>query len=120
MKLTFDPMAILRANAVTAVNKAFNDDMLRNAHRDQAHAAKRSTAAAVKAGRVLGDDDPLAAEAKLRSMTVDQFADVILSKPDSSGQRELERQRHLLAVDAAKTPADIELIQAALAVTTQS
>lgn len=82
---------------------------------DEIHARKREIAIAVKAGT--SPPDAFAQEAGLRGVTVEQLADLVLSKPcpvTAADERELNRQKLLLAVAAAKTPAAIDSVLAAL------
>lgn len=83
---------------------------------DEIHTRKHEIATSVKAGEPA--PDAFAQEATLRELTVEQLADLVLSKPspiDVSDERELNRQRLLLAVAAARTPADIDAALAGLA-----
>lgn len=103
MKIALDPMPALRLAAAAKVNLHFN--ALAQSHRDAAHAMKR---AAAEAGAPF--PNWFSAEADLRDVTPEAFATLILSKPDALGARELERQRVLLTLDAAATPADLTRI----------
>lgn len=103
MKLTIDPMPALRAVAVIKINAQFNTQA--QPHIDAAHAEKRKVAAA-------GSPYPdwFVAEAELRGISAADLAALIASKPDGIGAREIERQRRLAAIDAAKTPAELDAI----------
>lgn len=98
MKLTIDPMPALRAARKDRVNAAFNSGA--QSHVTQAHAQKRLWAAT--------QDPALQPEADMRGITVAELAATILSKPDTFADRELQRQRIMLAIDAAKTPAELD------------
>lgn len=82
---------------------------------DAIHVRKREIATAVKAGET--PPDSFAQEASLRSITPEQLADIVLSKPcpiTAADERELKRQRMLLAVAAATTPDAIDAVLAGL------
>lgn len=98
MKLCIDPMPTLRQARKDKVNAAFNS--LAGSHIAQAHAQKRLWATT--------QDERLRPEADLRGITVAELSALILAKPDTFAERELERQRIMLAIDAAKTPAELE------------
>lgn len=100
MKLTIDPMPALRASRKERVNANFNS--LANMHVEQAHAQKRLWAAT--------QDDRLKPEADLRGITVAELSAMILAKPDVVAERELRRQRIMMAIEAAKTPAELDSI----------
>lgn len=101
MKLTLDPMPALRMAAKAKVNQHF--DRLVRPHLDAVYAAKRQTA---QAGAPY--PDWFVQEADLRGITPSALASLILSKPDTLTSREMERQRALVAVDAATTPAELD------------
>jgi hypothetical protein len=101
MKLTIDPMPLLRDVATQRINEAFNTDAVRNIHRDQAHAQKREWV-------ISGQLDKLAPEAALRGMQPADLATVIAGKSDAVADRELQRQTILLRIAAAKTPAELD------------
>lgn len=107
-RLNLDPMPALKAAATKAVNEHFNALATANMHRGIAHADKRKAADA-------GEPYPdwFTAEADLRGLSAPEFAALILSKPDATGQRELQRQTHLLRIDAATVPKDVESAKAA-------
>lgn len=105
MRTNADSMPVRRAKATSEINEHFNALASKEVHRDMAHAAKRSAAAAVLAG-----GSALAwftAEADLRGVTVEALAADIASKPDNAAERELKRQRLMLAIAAATTPDEI-------------
>ena len=97
MKLALDPMPALRASAEAKVNQWF--DAKAQPHRDAAHTAKRAAATA-------GSPYPVwfSQEAALRKITPAELANLILSKPDVVGHRELQRQQTLAQIAAAATP----------------
>lgn len=100
---------------IVAVNQYFAGVTASAAMQEAAWTRKREVARAVKAGDWAGGS--LAEEAKLRGMTAQTLADLILSKPDPAAivdARELRRQTALLAIDAAKTPAELDAIIANL------
>lgn len=102
MKLTASPMDALRAAAVTKVNERYNAIAAQNVHRDAAHAAKRTVAAAVLAGATAPAE--FVSESTLRGVTAAALAADIASRPNEIAQRELARQTELLAIAAATTP----------------
>lgn len=103
MKLKLDPMPALRLDAKAKVNAHFNN--LTQPHRDAAYAMKRNAA-------TVGAPYPawFTQEATLRGITPAALASLILSKPDVLSQRELRRQRAMLTLDMAKTPAEIDAV----------
>ncbi|MCB1393241.1 hypothetical protein [Nitrobacter sp.] len=103
MKLILDPMPALRRDAKSKVNMHFNN--LAQTHRDAAYAMKRATA-----GAGAPFPDWFMQEAELRRITATALASLILSKPDVLSQRELRRQRVMLTLDNAKTPAEIDAL----------
>lgn len=105
MKIIFSPMPALRAEATRKVNERYNALAGTNIHRDAAHAHKRAVAASVIAGSAPTAE--FAAEAALRNVTPFALAQDIASRPNEAAQRELDRQRALLAIAAANTPADL-------------
>jgi hypothetical protein len=103
------------ASAQESINAHFASVGAQSAAIDAIHTRKREIAADVKAGQAA--PDAFQQEAELRGVTADDLADLILSKPCpivAADERELQRQRILLAVEAAKTPADIEAALSAL------
>jgi len=110
MKLTIDPMPGLRVIATTQLNEHYARQQPANP-RALAHRRKAEHAAAVLAGA-----EPRAtfvAEATLRGLSVQDFARLVTSKAtadDDLDASELERQRRLLAVEAASSPAEITAI----------
>lgn len=98
MKLTIDPMPALRAARKVQVNAAF--DQMAQAHVSQAHAQKRLLAAT--------QDERLKPEADMRGITVAELSAIILAKPDDFAERELHRQKIMMAIEGAKTPAELD------------
>jgi hypothetical protein len=98
--IKIDPMVTLRAKRKEAVNRNFAT--LANAHVDQAHALKKQWATS--------DLDRLQDEATLRGITKEQLAEIILTKSDAVAARELERQKIMIQIDAATTPAELAAI----------
>ncbi|MGB3490779.1 MAG: hypothetical protein WBA62_22040 [Xanthobacteraceae bacterium] len=114
MKVALDPFPDSKAAAIARVNAYFGGLAATAAMKEAAWKRKRSLAEAVKAGDA---GTALTDEAALRNLTVQAFADLILSKPDPAAfadARELRRQTALLAIDAAKTPAELDAIIASL------
>ncbi|EKS29267.1 hypothetical protein [Afipia felis] len=102
-------------NARDAVNVHFANISAQSASIDAVHTRKREIAAQVKAGEPA--PDAFSQEAELRDITVAELSDIVLAKPcpiAAADARELERQRSLLAVEAAKTPAEIDAALSAL------
>ncbi len=100
MRLVLDPMPAARQARKDAVNKAF--DTAAQSHVAQAHAVKRAWAAT--------QDARLQPEADLRGVTVAELSALILSKPDTFAERELQRQRIMMAIEAARTPAELDAL----------
>lgn len=100
MKLSIDPMPALRAARKDKVNAAFNSTA--QSHVAQAHAQKRLWATT--------NDPALQPEADLRGITVAELAAIILAKPDTFADRELQRQKIMMRVDAATTPQELERV----------
>lgn len=106
MKIEIDPMKFLRLRAKAAVNRSINAEANGRTHIEAAHRAKRRIAESVLAGG--GAPPEFVDEAALRDMSVDAFARLVVSKPDELAERELDRQRVLIAIEAATSRADIE------------
>jgi hypothetical protein len=104
----------IKEAAAEQINSNFANIAAAEAHRDQAHRHKRETAQRVMSGTALPDDHPFAQEASLRGLPPEELARDVLGKTDNFAARELKRQKLLLAVAAAKTPADIDEVLAAL------
>lgn len=103
MKVSLDPMPALRAATAFKVNEWF--DKQAQPHRETAWSLKREAA---KAGAPY--PDWFAQEATLRGITADALATLVQSKPDVVGERELHRQKVMTAIDAAKSPADLDTL----------
>lgn len=112
MKLTLNPMPPLRKAAEDQINQYFSNVAAATLHRDLAHAAKRQLAAAILAGA--NPTPEFVEEAGLRGVEPLELANTIASKTDLSAARELSRQKMLLSVEAATTPAELqEILKAA-------
>lgn len=98
MRLTIDPMPAARQAQKDRVNAAFN--AVSQSHVEMAHAQKRLWAET--------EDEKLKPEADLRGVSVSELASLILSKPDRLAERELERQKIMAAIEAARTIEDLE------------
>lgn len=108
MKITLDPMPMLRAKAEEAVNAHFNRIAAERLQRDHEHARKRAIAEMVLAG---GEAPAtFVEEAALMGLPADELARTILAKPDEVMERGLKRRRIILAIRAARTPAALERI----------
>ncbi|SFM00792.1 hypothetical protein SAMN03159423_4883 [Bradyrhizobium sp. NFR13] len=103
--VTISPMADFRDEAIRQVNERYNQIARANLHRDHAHFIKRTLAAQIIEGGYVPAE--FADEAALRNITPLDLANLINSKPNEAAQRELNRQRELLAIAAATTPADL-------------
>lgn len=111
IKIVMDPMPKRRAEAKDEINSHFNGIAAGNAHRFKAHIRKWEVAALVlDQGATIPDGHPFAQEAALRGLSVTDFAKLIASKPHAIDANELHRQKTLIAVEAAATPADIDRI----------
>ena len=111
MRVDLDPMPSLRADAVERVNARFSIEAIRGQFKESVYGRKRAVALSVLDGSRLPDDHPFVAEGALRGLSQDEFAHLIADKPDASAEsdaRELCRQRLLLAISAAKSPAEID------------
>lgn len=103
------------ADARDQINAHFANLSAQSAALDSIHMRKREIAAQVKVGD--STPDAFAQEAALRNLSSTDLAELILSKPcpvAAADARELERQRLLLAVETAKTPAEINAVIASL------
>lgn len=98
MKLTIDPLPMAKASRKTKVNAAFN--ITATPHLDAAYAQKRLWAE--------HDVSKLETEAQMRGMTAEALAEVILSKPDTIAERELQRQRIMKRIDEATSLQELE------------
>ncbi|WP_027578495.1 hypothetical protein [Bradyrhizobium sp. Ai1a-2] len=98
--INIDPMPAIRAAKKEAVNANFN--AANASHVEQAHMQKRLWAQA--------QDQRLKPEADLRGITVADLAAIILAKPDTFAERELQRQKIMLQIEAATTPAELDAV----------
>jgi hypothetical protein len=110
LKIQFDPMPMMRIQAIARVNEHFNRRFHERAHIDHAHGRKRQVAAAVMAGEAIADDHPFVLEAAGRGMNKLDFAQVIANKPDNISKREWDRQQAIAKIETAEAPSDIETI----------
>src|SRR5690349_16981201 len=101
MRMNLDYKSDRRAALKAEVNAAF--DATARSHVALAHAQKRAWAEA--------QDARLKPEADLRGISVAELAALILSKPDSVAERELQRQRIMMNIDAATTSAELDAIK---------
>lgn len=97
--MKIDPLPPWRRQAVENLNRHFNERAVTNAHLDQAYARKRAIAADVIAGKPAPSN--FESEAKLRQMSTTDLARLILSKPDTIAEREMERQTQKHAIETA-------------------
>lgn len=102
MKISFDPMPALRQGRKDKVNANFNTIGAMNAHLDQAYKQKRDWA--------MVNSDKLSPEAELRGITVAALSQLILSKPDVTATREMQRQQIMKRIDDAQSPAELDAI----------
>lgn len=112
MKLVIDPMPALRNEATDKINARYLNLIRADLAKRTVHQRKAEQARAVLTGDVAST---FAAEAELRGLKVEDFANLVLSKAkagDGYNEVELMRQRALLAVETATTPAEIEAILA--------
>jgi len=113
MRVDIDPMPALRADAIERVNARFSVETARAQFKEGVYARKRVIAQSILGGNRLPDDHPFVAEGALRGLSQDEFASVVVGKPDASVEsdaRELCRQRMLMAISAARSPAEIDEI----------
>jgi hypothetical protein len=103
MKLYIDPMPMAREAKKAAVNRSFSAVATQDLHRDLAHMMKAQWAKSDRA--------KLKAEADLRGITVNELADLVLTKSaDAIADRELRRQEIMKRIEAAQSPADLDAI----------
>lgn len=113
MRVEIDPMPALRADAIERVNARFSIETARAQFKEGVYARKRAIAQSILDGNRLPDDHPFVAEGALRGLSQEEFAILIADKPDASAEsdaREMCRQRLLMAISAAKSPAEIDEI----------
>jgi hypothetical protein len=102
----------MRSAASVRIDAHFNRLAGENLHRDAAHAAKRVVAAGVLSGGHATVE--FKAEARLRQITLREFAALIASKPDQPAARELERQKLMRRLGEATTPSQVDRILGSL------
>ncbi len=113
MRVSLDPFPDRKRAAIARVNAHFVALGASVAMQESAWNRKRDIARRHGNDRTYDFD----AEARLRGLSSDELADLILSKPDPAAladARELQRQTALLAIDAAKTPAELDTVLAEL------
>lgn len=106
--VNLNPLPRMRDRAVSQINSRYSHLYLTDAHRRLAHTKKAEQARDALSGDIA---PTFAAEADLRGMSIADFAHLVLAKAaadDGWDHVELERQRALLAIDAAQTPAEID------------
>jgi hypothetical protein len=109
MKLVLNPMPALRTQAKRYANESANRLAGVEQHRDQAHMRKREVARWAVDGQSVPPE--FEEEAALRGMTTLAFAQDILARAASEiDARELRRQKLHMAIEAAATPAEIDVI----------
>ncbi|MFH0299835.1 hypothetical protein AAFX91_21890 [Bradyrhizobium sp. 31Argb] len=101
MRMNLDYMSDRRVALKAEVNAAFN--AAAQSHVAMAHAQKRTWAET--------QDGRLQPEADLRGISVAELAALILSKPNDLAERELQRQRIMMNIDAAATSAELDAIK---------
>lgn len=107
MRLTLDPMPALRKAAAEKINDHYLGRLGGGLPWTTAHRRKAEQARQALTGTIA---PAFAAEALLRDLSVEDFAHLVLAKAaedDGWDATELERQRALLAVEAAQTPDQI-------------
>ncbi len=113
MRAELNPLPDQKTAAIVVVNQYFAGVTANAAMQETAWTRKRDIARRARNDRT----DDFESEARLRGLTSEAFADLILSKPDPAqlaDARELRRQTALLAIDAAATSADLDAIIAGL------
>lgn len=108
MKLNLNPMTTLRESAIKKVNEHFNVLSAQNLHKDRARAQKRELAK-----RALSGADTftlLEVEARIRNISAEDLANIIVSKPDDLYEREIQRQRVFKEIEETVSPDDIDVI----------
>jgi hypothetical protein len=108
MILNIDPMPMLRADAEKKVNNHFNSIGAVNAQQDAEHTLKRREAEKIAIGMEPSAD--FSSMATVEGMTPTTLASVILTKPDDVAQRAIQRRKAILAVRAAKIPAELAFV----------
>jgi hypothetical protein len=113
MKLSLDPMPVLRTSAAAKINAHFDRQAM--PHREAAWAAKRIIAHVILSNKAVPEYHVGAArafgrEAELRGVSTQSLAYTVLDKPDIAAERELERQKALLKLETLSTPAEIDTL----------
>lgn len=116
MKIVLNALPGQKTAAVAKVNAYFAAAAASVAMQEAAWLRKREVASSILSG---ADTAPaeFTQEAALRGITTAELARLILSKADPAelaDAREFRRQRALLAIDAATTPAELDAILAEL------
>ena len=101
MRISIDPMPQLRAKYVELVNNHFNRVASENVHKDQAYSQKRTIASQVEHAFSKAPSS-FSGEAELRGVSLVELAGLVLSKPDTIGDRELLRQQTLRKIADAQ------------------
>lgn len=108
MRLDWDPMPALRAEADARVTTYFSQLSHGNIHLEMAYRRKKDVAKLVLAGEAAPPF--FAEEAVIRGMTPTELASVVAAKPDVFDERELARQKIKERIRNAATPGEVELI----------
>ena len=113
MILSLDPLKDKREESKKKVNDWFHAKVVESVMLNKVHARKAELAYGILSGSVtINDDHPFAQEAVLRNMSVAEFARLINSKVQDTGDdMELMRQRFLLTIEGAES---LEVIDEAL------
>ena len=99
MKVSFDPTIEMRKEAKRRMNVGFNNLAAQNLHTDHAYAHKRAVAKDIKRGSEAPSH--IVQEAALRGISLEDLADLILSKPNIMAERELLRQQMSQRIEQA-------------------
>lgn len=114
MKLFVDPMPKLIQQAQALVNTTYAEDHHKIIdYKQTVYARKRTVAMDVKAGKEASE--AFKQEAALRNMTIEAFADLVLSKGDAIttlDSMELKRQQILTKLEGATSPEQVKAILA--------
>lgn len=109
-RIKLSPLPERRKQAIARINAHFAALAAANLHREQDWARKREIAALVKANGSEAATPEFAAEANLRDMSVEQFAELIMSKSNPVDQRAWQRQQIVRAAETAPTLPDLASI----------
>lgn len=85
--ITLDPTEIVRTDALKRLEEYFALLAVANGHKDLAYARKRQIA-----GNLDNVTPDFVQEAILRKLSIEDLAQLVLSKPDTIGEREMQRQ----------------------------